>query len=57
MLIIQSILEVQSTFMAVVLEETESKAALFEGGTNGRREEGPALFVSGGCCLVIQHCA
>ena len=41
--------------MAVVLEETESKAALFEGGTSGKREEGTALFVAGGCCLVIQH--
>ena len=46
---------VQSTFMAAVLEVTESKGALFEGGTNGRREEGPALFIAGSCCLVIQH--
>ena len=36
-LIIQSILDVQSIFMEAVLEVTESKGALFEGGTNGRR--------------------
>ena len=35
-LIIQSILDMWSTFMAAILEVTESKGALFEGGTNAR---------------------